>query len=71
MAPSCKFFKDKGLFGKKAKTLAVLLAQQDSIRVADSIRKVQDQILAIENAKLDSVRLAEEAKQLAAQTEQV
>jgi cell division protein FtsN len=68
VAPSCNFIKNKGLFGKKAKTLAALLAQQDSIRVADSIRKVQDQILAIENAKLDSIRLAEEAKQLAAKT---
>jgi hypothetical protein len=62
VAPSCKFFKDRGLFGKKAKTLAVLLAQEDSIRVADSIRKVQDQLLALENAKLDSIRLAEEAR---------
>ncbi len=68
VAPSCNFIKNRGFFGKKAKTLATLLAQQDSIRVADSIRKVQDQILAIENAKLDSIRLEEEAKQLAAQT---
>lgn len=68
VAPSCNFFKNKGIFGKKAKTLATLLAQQDSIRVADSIRKVQDQILANENAKLDSLRLEEEARQLAAQT---
>jgi hypothetical protein len=68
VAPSCNFLKHKGLFGNKAKTLATLLAQQDSIRVADSIRKVQEQILAIENAKLDSVRLEEEARQAAAQT---
>jgi hypothetical protein len=68
VAPSCNFIKNKGFFGKKAKTLAALLAQQDSIRVADSIRKVQDQILAIENAKLDSVRLEQEANQLASQT---
>jgi hypothetical protein len=68
IAPSCNFIKNKGFFGKKAKTLATLLAQQDSIRVADSIRKIQDQILAIENAKLDSIRLEEEAKLLASQT---
>jgi hypothetical protein len=68
IAPSCNFIKNKGFFGKKAKTLAALLAQQDSIRVADSIRKIQDQILAIENAKLDSIRLEEEAKLLASQT---
>ena len=63
VAPSCNFFKNKGLFGKKAKTLAALLAQQDSVRVADSIRKVQEQMLAIENAKLDSIRLDAETRQ--------
>jgi cell division protein FtsN len=68
VAPSCNFLKNKGIFGKKANTLATLLAQQDSIRVADSIRKVQEQILAIENAKLDSIRQEEEVKQAAAQT---
>jgi hypothetical protein len=57
--PSCKFFGGKA---KKEKALAVLLARQDSIRVADSIRKVQDHMMALENAKLDSIRLAEEAK---------
>jgi hypothetical protein len=56
--PSCKFFKAKGLFGNKDKTLSVMLARQDSIRVADSIRKVQDELLAIENARLDSLRIA-------------
>jgi len=35
-------------------------AKQDSVRVADSIRRVQEQILAIENARLDSIRLADE-----------
>jgi len=68
VAPSCDFFRKKGLFGKRAKSLAALLAQQDSVRVADSIRKVQDQLLAVENAKLDSVRLEEEARQTAALT---
>jgi len=62
-APSCNFIKDKGFFGKKARSLAALLAQQDSIRVADSIRKAQDQLLAIENAKFDSIRLEAEARQ--------
>lgn len=68
VAPSCKFFRNNGLFGKKAKTLEALMAQQKSIRVADSIRKVQEQMLAIETAKLDSLRLNEEAKQIAART---
>jgi len=58
--PSCKYFKNRGLFGKKANTMAILLAQQDSIRVADSIKKVQDRLMAIESAKLDSARRANE-----------
>lgn len=60
--PSCKYFKGKKLFGKKADTMMVWQARQDSIRVIDSIRKVQDRLKAIENAKLDSIRLAEEAR---------
>jgi hypothetical protein len=63
VAPSCNFFRNKGLFGKKARSIAALLAQQDSLRVVDSIKKVQDHLLALENAKLDSIRLAEEARQ--------
>jgi hypothetical protein len=60
--PSCKYFKGGGLFGGKDKTLALLLAQQDSIRAADSIKKVQVRLMAIENAKLDSVRKADEGR---------
>jgi hypothetical protein len=60
--PSCKYFKGGKLFGKKQKALVELLARQDSIRVADSIRKVQDHLLAMENAKLDSIKKAEEAR---------
>ena len=37
-------------------------AQEDSVRVADSIRKVQDNLMAIENAKLDSIRKADEER---------
>ena len=65
VAPSCNFFKNKGLFGKKARALAALQAQNDSIRAADSIRRAQEQLLAIENAKLDSIRLQEETRQAA------
>ena len=35
-------------------------AKQDSIRVADSIKRVQERLLAIENERLDSIRLANE-----------
>ena len=66
VAPSCNFIKNRGIFGKKAKTLEALRAQQDSIRVADSIKNVQEQLLALENAKLDSMRLEDEARQAAA-----
>jgi hypothetical protein len=65
VTPSCNFFKNKGLFGKKARALAALQAQNDSIRVADSLRTVQEQLLAIENAKRDSIRLQEEARNAA------
>jgi hypothetical protein len=58
--PSCKYFKGKKLFGRRDDKLAVLLARQDSIRVADSIMKVQERLIAIENARLDSLRIAEE-----------
>ena len=58
--PSCKYFRSSGLFGKRARTLAVLKAQEDSIRVADSLQKITDRLKAIENAKLDSVRKADE-----------
>jgi len=60
--PSCKYFKGRGLFGKKADILAVWQAKQDSTRVADSIRKVQDRLMAIENAKLDSARKSDEER---------
>ena len=50
-----------GLFGrKKADTTAVWLARQDSIRVVDSIRRAQEELLAIEMARQDSIRRAEE-----------
>ena len=61
-APSCKYFKDKGIFGKKARALAALHAEQDSIRVADSIRRAQQQLVALENARLDSINQAEAAR---------
>jgi hypothetical protein len=59
-SPSCKYFKSKGPFGKKERALAVLKLRQDSIRVADSIRQVQDRLMEIERAKSDSIRKAEE-----------
>lgn len=56
--PSCKYFGGKGSARKK--TEAAMLARLDSIRVADSIRKVQNDLLAIENANLEAARAAEE-----------
>ena len=53
--PSCKFLREKGLLGRRADTMAVWQAKHDSIRVADSIRKVQNRLLVIENARLDSL----------------
>jgi hypothetical protein len=61
--PSCKYFKGRGLFGRKADTMAVWHARQDSIRVADSIRNAQARLMAEENARADSLRkIGEEQK---------
>ena len=56
--------RENGLFGRKGKKLAVLLAQQDSIRVADSLKRVQNRLKAMEEARLDSIKLAEEERML-------
>jgi hypothetical protein len=61
--PSCKYFKSEGLFGRKARIAETLKASQDSLRVADSIRNVQE-LMAIENEKLDSARKADEEQQI-------
>lgn len=60
--PSCKFLREKGLIGRKADTMAVWQAKQDSRRVADSVKKVQDYLLAIENARLDSIKQADQER---------
>jgi len=60
MLPSCKYFKSGGLFGKKADRTTVLQARQDSTRVADSIKKAQDELQVIENEKLAAAQKAEE-----------
>jgi carboxylesterase type B len=56
LAPSCKWLREKGLFGKKADTMIVWKARQDSIRVADSVRKAQEHLVALEAARLDSLK---------------
>jgi len=60
--PSCKFFREKKLFGRKKAELAEQLADQKRIRVADSLKIVQERLQALETARLDSIRLAEEAR---------
>lgn len=56
--PSCKFFGAN----KRARAEALLKAQQDSLRVADSLRLVHEHLLMLETARQDSIRLAEEKK---------
>jgi hypothetical protein len=60
--PSCKFFKEKKLFGRKKAELAQQIAEQKRIRIADSLKLVQERLQLLENARLDSIRLAEEAR---------
>ena len=59
---SCKFIKEKGWFGKDADTLVAYQARMDSIRVADSVKKVLEEEKRIEEARLDSIRAIEEAE---------
>ena len=63
LTPSCKKIKERGLFGKKAKTLELLRVQQDSIRVADSLKRVENRVRALEEARLDSILRAEQEKE--------
>jgi hypothetical protein len=57
-ASSCKYIRSIKLFGHKADTMVVWMARQDSLRVADSLKMVRDRLQAIENARLDSIRVA-------------
>lgn len=61
-APSCNWLRKKGIIGKKAALEAAMKQKQDSIRVADSIRKEQEYLLQKENARLDSIRNEEQQK---------
>lgn len=60
MAPSCKWLRSKGIFGKKVDTMLVWKARQDSLRVIDSVKKAQERLIALENARADSAKKAEE-----------
>jgi hypothetical protein len=63
LLPSCKYFKSEGLFGrKKAAADLILRAKLDSIRVADSLSKVQESEMALENEKLAAARKADEER---------
>lgn len=62
LLPSCNKIRERGLFGKKAKTLEMLRAQQDSIRIADSLKRIENRQRAIEEARLDSLIKAEAEK---------
>jgi hypothetical protein len=58
--PSCKYFKGGLLFGKKARTMAIMKAKEDSVLVADSLQKVRDRLLKEDQARVDSMRMTEE-----------
>ena len=65
LTSSCDFLRKKGLIGKsKAQKQAVSMALQDSIRAADSIKAVEEQMRtqALEQARFDSIRVAEQAR---------
>jgi hypothetical protein len=60
--PSCKYFRGRGILGKKSRAEAIMKARVDSIRHADSIQIVLERKAAIENAKLDTVKTADEER---------
>lgn len=55
---SCNNSRKSGPTGRKGKTLEMLRAEQDSIRVADSLRRVERRVQALEEARQDSVKMA-------------
>jgi hypothetical protein len=59
LTPSCKWLRERGLFGRKADTMVVWKMKQENLRKEDSIRKAQDKLLAIEKARLDSMNAAD------------
>jgi hypothetical protein len=59
LTPSCKWLREKGFLGRRADTMAVWRVKQDSIRVADSLKQIQDRLMAIEKARLDSMNNAD------------
>ena len=60
---SCKFVKEKGWFGlRNVDTMDVYLRKQDSIHIADSISKVIAKQKAIEQARQDSINIAEQER---------
>ncbi len=59
---SCNFLREKGIIGRKQKREAEMRARLDSIRIADSLRKEEDRIRQLGDARLDSLRKAEEER---------
>jgi hypothetical protein len=60
---SCKFFREKGWFGKnKTEALEILKAQQDSIRIADSLKVEVEMMKRVEKARLDSLMIVEQQR---------
>jgi hypothetical protein len=63
LLPSCKWLKEMGFLGKKNDTMVVWQLKQKNLRIADSLKNIQDKLMAIENAKRDSAMKADQAKQ--------
>lgn len=60
---SCKFVKKKGWFGlEETDTLAAYQRKQDSLHRVDSIQKALARKKAIEKARQDSIKKAEQAR---------
>lgn len=63
LSPSCTKTKGKGLFGKKEKTLEMLKAEHDSIMRADSLKRIENRLEAIQEALRDSIQQVEQEEE--------
>lgn len=64
MGSSCKYINLNILQEKTSFSEKVLKEKQDSIRLVDSIRIIEEELLALENTKLDSVRNEDENRKI-------
>lgn len=61
---SCKFIKRNIFFKESALKAMMLKHKQDSVRVSDSLRFIQEEQISLENSRLDSARKEDENRKM-------